>query len=157
MSPMTSNDLVASSPQPINPNDSVVPPRQRSGGDSAPGEQRMDGVDVWSSVRIYLIGFVLAAALTAGSFWISSTGLIYGPGVPVALLVFALAQIGVHLVFFLHLTTAPDNVNNAMALAFGVLVMVLLIGGTLWITTHMNANMMPIGVSRGPHMHVGHP
>ncbi|MCJ2124957.1 cytochrome o ubiquinol oxidase subunit IV [Methylobacterium sp. J-077] len=117
----------------------------------------MEGADVWSSVRTYLIGLALAAMLTAGSFWISSTGVIYGPGVPVALIVFALAQIGVHLVFFLHLTTAPDNVNNAMALAFGVLVVVLLIGGTLWIMMHMNANMMPMGAAHGPHMHGGHP
>ena len=156
MSFTTSNDLLTSSPRPVDANEGVAPPRQRRGGDSAPGEQRMDGVDIWSSVRFYLVGLALAAALTAGSFWISSTGLIYGPGVPVALIVFALAQIGVHLVFFLHLTTAPDNVNNALALAFGMLVVVLLIGGTLWIMMHMNANMVPMGAVHGPHMHTGH-
>ncbi len=45
---------------------------------------------------------------------------------PIALIVFAIAQMGVHLVFFLHITTGPDNTNNVMALAFGVLIVILL-------------------------------
>jgi cytochrome o ubiquinol oxidase subunit IV len=50
----------------------------------------------------------------------------------------------VHLVFFLHLTTAPDNTNNALALAFGVLIVTLVIGGSLWIMDHLNQNMLPM-------------
>ena len=49
-----------------------------------------------------------------------------------------------HLVFFLHLTTAPDNTNNVLALAFGVLIVVLVIGGSFWIMEHLNHNMMPM-------------
>ena len=113
-------------------------------GDSAPGESKKGGTDVASGVRAYAIGLGLATLLTAGSFWLSYTHLVYGPGIYVALIVFAVAQIGIHLVFFLHLTTSPDNINNAMALAFGVLILGLLIGGTLWIMGHMNANMMPM-------------
>lgn len=113
-------------------------------GDSAPGESKQGGTDVAAGVRGYAIGLGLAALLTAGSFWLSYTHLVYGPGITVALIVFAVAQIGIHLVFFLHLTTSPDNTNNAMALAFGVLILLLLIGGTLWIMGHMNANMMPM-------------
>ncbi len=56
----------------------------------------------------------------------------------------AIAQMGVHLVFFLHITTGPDNVNNVLALAFGVLIVFLLIGGSLWIMDHLNHNMMPM-------------
>jgi cytochrome o ubiquinol oxidase subunit IV len=114
-------------------------------GDKAPGEHHDGDGDVASGVRAYLIGLGLAALLTAGSFALSTTHLVYSPGVPVALLVFAIAQIGIHLVFFLHLTTAPDNINNAMALAFGTLIVTLLIGGTLWIMFHMDGNMMPMG------------
>ena len=44
----------------------------------------------------------------------------------------AIAQIGVHLIFFLHITTAPDNTNTVLALAFGVLIVALIIGGSLW-------------------------
>ncbi|MGH6813946.1 MAG: efflux RND transporter periplasmic adaptor subunit, partial [Methylocella sp.] len=50
-------------------------------------------------------------------------------------------QMGVHLVFFLHITTGPDNVNNVTALAFGVLIVLLLLGGSLWIMAHLNYNM----------------
>ena len=56
----------------------------------------------------------------------------------------AIAQMGVHLVFFLHITTGPDNTNNVLALAFGVLIVLLLIVGSLWIMYHLNHNMMPM-------------
>ena len=45
--------------------------------------------------------------------------------------------------FFLHLTTAPDNTNNVLALAFGVLIVALIIGGSVWIMGHLNDRMMP--------------
>ena len=64
--------------------------------------------------------------------------LIWGPAIPIALVVLAIAQMGVHLVFFLHITTAPDNTNNVLALAFGVLIVVLIIGGSVWIMDHLN-------------------
>ncbi len=92
----------------------------------------------------YIIGLVLAALLTAASFVVIYTNLIWGPAIPAALVTLAVSQMGVHLVFFLHLTTAPDNTNNAMALAFGVLIVALIIGGSLWIMDHLNHNMAPM-------------
>jgi cytochrome o ubiquinol oxidase operon protein cyoD len=50
----------------------------------------------------------------------------------------------VHIDFFLQITTGPDNVNNVMALAFGVLIVFLVIVGSFWIMAHMNHNMMPM-------------
>lgn len=50
----------------------------------------------------------------------------------------AIAQIGVHPVFFIHITTAPDNENNVLALAFGVLIVMLLVVGSLWIMYNMS-------------------
>jgi cytochrome o ubiquinol oxidase operon protein cyoD len=110
--------------------------------DVAPGEDSED-VDVPSAVRGYLVGLGLATALTAASFWAASSHLIYGPGVPVALVALAVAQMGVHLVFFIHITTSPDNTNNVLALAFGVLIVVLVVSGSIWIMAHLNHNMMP--------------
>ena len=89
----------------------------------------------------YVIGMVLALGLTAVSFWVASTSTIWGPGVAVGLVVLAIAQMGVHLVFFLHITSGPDNTNNVLALAFGVLIVFLVMIGTIWIMAHMNANM----------------
>jgi cytochrome o ubiquinol oxidase operon protein cyoD len=97
-----------------------------------------------SELRGYLLGLVLAAALTAASFWALDEHVIYGPGIVMALIVFGLAQVGVHLVFFLHLTTSPDNTNNALALAFGVLIVSLVFFGSIWVMAHMNQNMLPM-------------
>lgn len=91
----------------------------------------------------YITGFGLAIILTIASFWVTGTNLIYGPALAVALLVLAVAQMGVHLVFFLHITTDPDNTNNVLALAFGVLIVCLVVFGSIWVMIHMNQNMMP--------------
>jgi cytochrome o ubiquinol oxidase operon protein cyoD len=90
-----------------------------------------------------VIGLALALILTAISFWVASTSAIWGPGVAVGLVVLAIAQMGVHLVFFLHITSGPDNTNNVLALAFGVLIVLLVMVGTIWIMAHLAANMGP--------------
>src|SRR5579862_640564 len=92
----------------------------------------------------YVIGLGLAILLTAASFWVAKTDVIYGPGIPEALATLAVAQMGVHLVFFLHLTTAPDNTNNILALAFGLLIVGLIVFGSVWIMAHLNNNLMPM-------------
>src|SRR5664279_951299 len=112
--------------------------------DTAPGDERLDGLADVTGVGSYLIGLGLATVLTIVSFFISGTGLVWSPSIPVALSVLAIAQMGVHLVFFLHITTGPDNVNDVMALAFGVLIVMLVMAGSLWIMAHMNHNMMPM-------------
>jgi cytochrome o ubiquinol oxidase subunit IV len=108
----------------------------------APGEEFAEE-DIGKGIRGYLIGLALATLLTVCSFAIVHAKFVWAPAVPVAVIVFAIAQMGVHLVFFLHITTGPDNINNVMALAFGVLFVVLLIGGSVWIMGNMNSNMMP--------------
>jgi cytochrome o ubiquinol oxidase operon protein cyoD len=93
---------------------------------------------------IYTIGFLLAVILTATSFWAANTSLLWTPGISLGLAVLAIAQIGVHLVFFLHITTGPDNTNNVLALAFGLLIVTLVVAGSLWIMTNLNGNMAPM-------------
>ncbi len=107
----------------------------------APGEEHGS---VRSRVLGYLVGLGLAILLTATSFFIAGTNLVWQPSIPVAIVVLAIAQMGVHLVFFLHITTGADNTNNVMALAFGLLIVFLVIGGSIWIMDHLNANMMPM-------------
>jgi cytochrome o ubiquinol oxidase subunit IV len=112
--------------------------------DPAAGDERLDGHKDVEGIGSYLIGLGLATLLTIVSFFIARTTLVWQPSIPVALAVLAIAQMGVHLVFFLHITTGPDNVNNVLALAFGVLIVFLVIAGSLWIMAHMNHNMMPM-------------
>ena len=112
------------------------------GGSLAPGDKHFSTEEVTQGILGYLLGLVLAVALTAVSFYIARSTLVWTPSIPIALSVLAVAQMGVHLVFFLHMTTGKDNINNALALAFGVLIVMLLVFGSLWIMYHMNHNMM---------------
>jgi cytochrome o ubiquinol oxidase operon protein cyoD len=116
----------------------------RDRGEVAPGEESAGGSGIARGVRGYAIGLVLALLLTAASFYSAGSGLIYQPAIPVALVVFAIAQMGVHLVFFLHITSGPDNANNLLALAFGVLIVFLVMAGSIWIMAHLDHNMMPM-------------
>ena len=117
-------------------------------GDTAPGDKHEAEAELGEgSIQSYVIGLALSTLLTIASFGLPATGLVWGPGVPLALAVLAIAQMGVHLVFFLHITTAPDNTNNVLALAFGVLVVGLLIGGSLLIMANLNS-MLPAAEMR---------
>jgi cytochrome o ubiquinol oxidase operon protein cyoD len=111
--------------------------------DAAPGEEHAGGSG-FGAIQVYLLGLLLAVGLTVASFWLAGSGLVWGPGIPAALLALAVAQIGVHLVFFLHITSGPENTNNTLALAFGVLIVFLVVVGSIWIMAHLNHNMMPM-------------
>ena len=107
--------------------------------DRTPGvEEQEPTANYWS----YTAGLGLAILLTIISFVVSQTNLLWPPGVPVGLIVLAFAQIGVHLVFFLHLGSGPESTNNILALAFGVLIVFLVIAGSIWIMTNLSWNMM---------------
>ncbi|HEU4626748.1 MAG TPA: cytochrome o ubiquinol oxidase subunit IV [Steroidobacteraceae bacterium] len=112
--------------------------------DRAPGDDIEAGTNVRAGVYGYLLGLALAAGLTVASFWAVQSHLIYAPGIPMALAVLAVAQMGIHLIFFLHITTGPDNTNNVLALAFGVLIAGLVALGSVWIMAHLNHNVMPM-------------
>jgi cytochrome o ubiquinol oxidase subunit IV len=114
--------------------------------DRAPGDRPIvadmeEGISF--ALTVYTIGLVLAIVLTGMSFWVANTSLLWAPGAPLGLVVLAIAQMGVHLVFFLHITSGPDNTNNVLALAFGVLIVTIVVVGSLWIMFNLNHNMMP--------------
>lgn len=115
--------------------------------DRAPGDEPEESLGHWGVS--YTLGFAFAIILTIASFWMAIAHPIWGPAVPVALIVLAIAQMGVHLVFFLHVTTGPDNTNNVLALAYGLMVVFLLVIGSIWIMDHLNANMMPMEEMKG--------
>jgi cytochrome o ubiquinol oxidase operon protein cyoD len=113
-------------------------------GDVAPGQDFEAGKSLAARFWSYVIGFALAVVLTIASFWAAQTHLIYQPGMPAALATLAIAQMGIHLIFFLHITTAPDNTNNVLALAFGVLIVCFVVFGSLWIMANLNHMMVPM-------------
>ena len=105
-----------------------------------------------SDVGISTLGLALAVALTAISFWVANTPLLWAPGVLLGLAVLAIAQMGVHLVFFLHITTGPDSTNNVLALALGILIVILVAAGSIFIMANLNEMMMPPPELMDPHM-----
>jgi len=113
-------------------------------GDIAPGDERADGTEILAGIRGYLVGLGLSVLATVVAFYLSGTSLVWQPSIPAALIVLAIAQIGVHIVFFLHITTRPDSINNVVALTFGVFIVFVLIVGSVWIMTHLNHNMIPM-------------
>jgi cytochrome o ubiquinol oxidase operon protein cyoD len=120
----------------------MIPQDASHPDDRAPGDDS-EGHDPRTAARGYVVGFIFAAALSAVSFYLVRSTLVWAPSIPIALSVLALAQMGVHLVFFLHMTSGPDNLNNALALAFGLLIVLLLVFGSLWIMDTLNQNMLP--------------
>src|SRR5215510_15804327 len=88
----------------------------------APGDERAAGTEIVEGIRGYLIGLGLSVAATVVAFFLVGTSLVWQPSIPAAVIVLAIAQMGVHVVFFLHITTRPDSVNNLMALVLGIFV-----------------------------------
>ena len=108
-------------------------------GGKAPGGQGRRG-----GVLMYATGFAFAIVLTLASFWAADAHLVYGPAVPVLLAALAIGQMGVHVVFFFHISSGPDDTNNFLARAFGIFVVGLVVFGSMFIMSNLNANMMPM-------------
>ena len=96
-----------------------------------------------AGIKVYTAGLCFALVLTGASFLVARSHVLWGPGLPVGLAVLAIAQMGVHLVFVLHVGSGPDDTNTVLALAFGILIVTLVVSGSLWIMANLNANMMP--------------
>jgi cytochrome o ubiquinol oxidase operon protein cyoD len=92
-------------------------------------------------VKSYVIGLLLALFLTVIPF-----GLVMATSAasPTVIAAFAVAQIVVHLVFFLHVNGSSEERWNLMALLFTVLVVVIIVGGSMWIMHNLDHNMMPM-------------
>lgn len=98
------------------------------------------------SHRSYVIGFLLAVALTVVPF-----GLVMSHasvGTPLIIAVCALGQIGVHIVYFLHVDRSEEQRWNLAALLFTAIVLCIILGGSIWIMHNLYGNMMP-GMMQG--------
>ena len=97
------------------------------------------------SRRAYRIGAVLSIILTVVPFWLVMSGALPDPGLTAAIIfALALVQIVVHVVSFLHLDTQSEGGWTLLAFLFTAVIVVLTIGGSVWVMYHLNANMMPM-------------
>jgi len=112
----------------------------------APG----DMPDVPRGLLKLVFGLGAALALTLASFWAAGTPAVWAPAVPVLLAALAIGQMGVHLVFFLHVSSGPEGTNNILALAFGVFVVGLVVFGSMIIMASLDGAMpTDMGMSTG--------
>ena len=103
-----------------------------------------DGAQVHFSLRGYLVGFALSVILTAIPFWLVMAKVIADRNTAVLVLGgFAVIQILVHMVFFLHMNGKIEGGWTMLSTIFTVVFVAIAIAGTLWVMFHMNANMMP--------------
>ena len=94
------------------------------------------------SVKSYAIGFILSVILTAIPF-----GLVMYPRLPkittlAVVLLCAVVQVVVHLVYFLHLDRSKEQRDNVIAFVFAGLVILLLVGLSIWIMFSIHTFMM---------------
>lgn len=97
-----------------------------------------------SSLKEYVIGFVLSVILTAIPFWLVMNDVISNRSTAVMVLgAFAVVQIVVHMIYFLHMNGKVEGGWTMVSTIFTLVFVAIAIAGTLWVMFHMNANMMP--------------
>ncbi len=96
------------------------------------------------SRREYVIGFLLSVVLTAIPFALVMTNAFADTRITAAIvMICAIVQIVVHMIYFLHMNTKSENGWTLMALIFTAILVVIVLSGSLWVMYHMNLNMMP--------------
>ena len=106
------------------------------------------------SLRSYLTGFVLAAILTIIAFWLVMARPIDSTTLTIIIVLgLAAVQIVVHMIFFLHLNTRSEQGWNMLAFIFTIVLVVIVLGASIWVMYNENANMMPMSPQYMHHTH----
>ena len=96
------------------------------------------------SLRGYLWGFGLSVVLTAMAFYLVMSGALESRALTAFLVMgFAVAQIVVHMIFFLHMNPHSEQGWTLLALLFTLVLVAITLAGSLWVMYHLNLNMMP--------------
>ncbi|MDR6873807.1 cytochrome o ubiquinol oxidase operon protein cyoD [Bosea sp. BE125] len=103
-----------------------------------------DHVEAHGSFRGYLTGFLLSVVLTAIPFWLVMNNVLDNKqATAIIIMAFAVVQIVVHMVFFLHMNGRSEGGWTMLALIFTIILVVIALTGSLWVMYHLNTNMMP--------------
>ncbi|MCC2625002.1 MAG: cyoD [Burkholderiales bacterium] len=94
------------------------------------------------SLISYIVGFILSIVLTLIPYYLVVNHVLPTEMGYIAIAVLAVLQLLVQLIFFLHLSLAPEGRNTLLSFIFTVIVLFILVAGTLWIMYNMNVNMM---------------
>ena len=117
--------------------------QHQPGYDAAPAHG--DDEHAHGSFKSYMIGFVLSVILTAIPFWLVMSGALGSNQLTAfAIMGFAVAQIIVHMIYFLHMNGKSEGGWTLLALVFTIILVVIALAGSLWVMYHLNTNMMPV-------------
>lgn len=94
--------------------------------------------------RSYLTGFILSVILTAIPFGLVMTGVLPTSATVALVVGFAVVQIVVQMIYFLHMSPKSEGGWNLLALLFTLIIVVIVLSGSLWVMHHLNTNMMPV-------------
>lgn len=107
-------------------------------------EHDSHGIEIpHASYRDYATGFGLSVILTAIPFALVMTGALSAPVTAVLIMGFAVVQIIVHMVYFLHMSPSAEGGWTLTSLVFTLIVVVIMLSGSVWVMSNLNANMMP--------------
>jgi cytochrome o ubiquinol oxidase operon protein cyoD len=121
---------------------SAHPDHDAHGAHDDHGHGHDDGHD-HGTYRSYFIGFILSAVLTAIPFALVMTGVLPPAAAGAAVVGFAVVQIIVQMICFLHMNPRSEGGWNLLALVFTLIILVIVISGSLWVMHHLQVNMMP--------------
>lgn len=96
-----------------------------------------------ASFKPQFLGFVVSTVLIASSYLIVGHHHLSNEALTLTIFGLAVVQALVQLVFFLHLGLESKPHWNTITFLFVVLVIVIIIGGSLWIMNNINYNLMP--------------
>ncbi|MDB5828649.1 MAG: cytochrome o ubiquinol oxidase subunit [Variovorax sp.] len=97
-----------------------------------------------STFKGYMTGFILSVFLTAIPFWLVMAKTFDKPSTTaLVILAFAVVQIVVHMIYFLHMNTKMEGGWSLLALVFTLVLVVITLSGSIWVMYHLNTNMMP--------------
>lgn len=106
-----------------------------------------------STFKGYMTGFVLAVILTVIPFWLVMDDVFASSNTTaLIILAFAVVQIFVHMIYFLHMNFHSEGGWNMLALIFTLVLVFITLAGSLWVMYHLNVNMMP-GMMEGASLH----
>jgi cytochrome o ubiquinol oxidase operon protein cyoD len=94
------------------------------------------------SIKSYAVGFGLSTVLTGLAFWLVMSASVTGPVALAGIVSAAVVQILVQLHYFLHLDRSSSMRWNVMVFLFTLLIVLIFVGGTIWIMINLNYRMM---------------
>ena len=103
----------------------------------------MQLLDKKQVLKSYFLGFILSLLTTGTAYLLTIKHLFKNPILSYFLITLALIQAGVQLVLFLHLGKETKPRWNVVVFFFMLSVLIILVGGSIWIMDQLNYNVMP--------------